>query len=68
MLETKPFTSSDKDIAAAKRADALLNRLFIEPVLGMGFPQMDQFDFLDKLHIATTAWRFIDKLKFDFDL
>jgi beta-glucosidase len=28
---------------------------------------MDQFDFLDKLHIATTAWRFIDKLKFDFD-
>jgi beta-glucosidase len=65
--ETKPFTSSDKDIAAANRADALLNRLFIEPVLGLGFPQMDQFDFLDKLHIATTAWRFIDKLKFDFD-
>ena len=65
--ETKPYTNSDKDIAAANRADALLNRLFIEPVLGMGFPQLDQFDFLDKLHIATTAWRFIDKLKFDFD-
>jgi beta-glucosidase len=31
----------EKDLVAAKRADALLNRLFIEPVLGMGYPIED---------------------------
>ncbi|GGH27954.1 beta-glucosidase [Sphingobacterium alkalisoli] len=34
----EPFTTREKDIVAAKKADALLNRLFIEPLLGMGYP------------------------------
>lgn len=34
----EPFSSRDKDIVAAKKADVLLNRLFIEPLLGMGYP------------------------------
>nr|WP_288808497.1 GH1 family beta-glucosidase [uncultured Sphingobacterium sp.] len=34
----EPFTSREKDIIAAKKADVLLNRLFIEPLLGMGYP------------------------------
>ncbi len=33
-----PNSNSAKDIAAANRIDALLNRLFIEPSLGMGYP------------------------------
>ncbi len=36
-----PLTSSRRDLEAAKRADALINRLFIEPILGMGYPVMD---------------------------
>src|SRR5690606_19911295 len=36
-----PLTSSRRDLEAAKRADALINRLFIEPSLGMGYPVMD---------------------------
>ena len=34
----EPNSSSDADRAAAKRVDALLNRTFIEPLLGLGYP------------------------------
>lgn len=34
----EPYSDKPRDIAAAKRADALINRLFIEPILGMGYP------------------------------
>lgn len=34
----EPFSQSARDVAAAARADALINRLFIEPVLGLGYP------------------------------
>jgi beta-glucosidase len=34
-------SSHRRDIAAAHRADALVNRLFIEPVLGLGYPIND---------------------------
>ena len=37
----EPASSKRRDIRAAKRADALLNRLFIEPVLGLGYPQQE---------------------------
>ncbi|HVW13170.1 MAG TPA: GH1 family beta-glucosidase [Mucilaginibacter sp.] len=37
----EPASDKKKDIAAAVRADALLNRLFIEPVLGLGYPIND---------------------------
>ncbi|CAZ95628.1 GH1 family beta-glucosidase [Zobellia galactanivorans] len=33
-----PRSKSKKDIKAAHKADALLNRLFIEPSLGLGYP------------------------------
>ncbi|MDV3754879.1 beta-glucosidase [Elizabethkingia anophelis] len=32
------YTNREKDIKAAKKADLLLNSLFIEPLLGMGYP------------------------------
>ena len=44
----EPATQSKRDIAAAKRVDTLLNRTFIEPILGMGYPEAD-FPVLKKL-------------------
>ena len=35
----------DKDVAAAVKVDALLNRLFIEPLLGLGYP-LSELNFL----------------------
>jgi len=37
----EPFRNHEKDFAAVKKTDALLNRLFIEPLLGMGYPMQD---------------------------
>ncbi len=37
----EPFCTKEKDIIAAKKVDALLNRLFIEPLLGLGYPAQD---------------------------
>jgi beta-glucosidase len=37
----EPRSDGKRDIAAAKRADALVNRLFIEPILGLGYPVND---------------------------
>lgn len=34
----EPYSQKPRDIAAAARVDALLNRLFIEPVMGLGYP------------------------------
>ncbi len=37
----EPYSNHRRDIAAAQRADALVNRLFIEPILGLGYPISD---------------------------
>ncbi len=37
----EPYSDKPRDVEAAKRADAFINRLFIEPVLGMGYPIKD---------------------------
>lgn len=37
----EPLRETEKDIIAVKKTDALLNRLFIEPLLGMGYPMKD---------------------------
>jgi len=37
----EPHSNRPKDLAAAKRVDTLLNRAFIEPVLGLGYPVQD---------------------------
>jgi beta-glucosidase len=37
----EPRSESKKDVAAAQRADALVNRLFVEPILGLGYPVND---------------------------
>ena len=48
----EPYRHTLKDIIAAKKVDALLNRLFIEPLLGLGYP-------VDNLKILQRIEKFI---------
>jgi len=43
-----PYSGKAKDKKAAHRVDALLNRLFIEPTLGLGYP-IDALPFLKRV-------------------
>ncbi|MDB5158928.1 MAG: beta-glucosidase, partial [Mucilaginibacter sp.] len=57
-------SDSPRDVDAAVRVDALLNRLFIEPVLGLGYPP--------ELTVLTDMEKYIlpgdmENLRFDFD-
>jgi len=63
--QIEAFRPIKKDRLAAQRVDALVNRLFIEPALGMGYPVKD-LKFLKKLE---KYWKPGDEnlLKFDFD-
>ena len=61
-----PYTRSEADIKAARKADALFNRLFLEPVLGMGYPVND-FPLLGRIERRYALWRDWDQLSFDFD-
>src|SRR5690606_27227975 len=62
----EPFREDkEKDVLAAKKADALLNRLFIEPLLGMGYPTKE-------IKILNRMEKYIKQndendLKFDMD-
>lgn len=64
--EIIPFTESNADILAAKRVDCLMNRFFIEPTLGLGFPTVD-WDVLEKFAISHSTWRYKERMTFDFD-
>ncbi len=60
-----PVNSSPRHINAAKRIDVLFNRMFIEPLLGLGYPVED-------LHFLRKLQKYIlpgdeQKLVFDFD-
>lgn len=61
-----PFDSKQCNIKAAERIDAILNRMFVEPAMGMGYP-----DVLLKM-MGSRLNKFIltgdeIKMKFDFD-
>jgi beta-glucosidase len=43
-----PYSTSGADTRAVTRMDALLNRLFVEPVLGLGYPVKD-LTFMNKI-------------------
>ena len=64
--EIIPYTQSDADLLAAKRVDCLMNRFFVEPALGMGFPTAD-WDVLEKFAISHSTWRYAERMTFDFD-
>lgn len=60
-----PKTQQKKHVEAARRMDAMFNRLFIEPCLGLGYPS-DAFPYLrtlDKIMLPGDE----EKMKFDFD-
>jgi beta-glucosidase len=48
----EPWRNNEKDQVAAKKTDTLLNRLFVEPLLGMGYPVRDLkiLNRLEKFH------------------
>jgi beta-glucosidase len=61
----EPYSNRLKDTEAAKKVDTLLNRVFIEPVLGLGYPIKD-------LPILKELNKYIQpgdelKMQFDFD-
>jgi len=64
--EVIPFSDKETDLMAAKRVDILLNRLFIEPALGLGYPR-DDFKFLEKLELYNKTWKYTKRMQFDFD-
>jgi beta-glucosidase len=37
----EPYSNSENDILATKRVDTLLNRIFVEPLAGLGYPVSD---------------------------
>lgn len=59
-----PFTPRDQN--AAVRVDALLNRLFIEPTLGFGYPS-DALPFLADIPKKVAKPGDMERLAFDFD-
>ena len=59
------FKSEERDGNAANRWDVLLNRLFIEPALGMGYPT-ESLPILRKLNKYIQPGD-LEKLQFDFD-
>lgn len=62
----EPFRPVKKDILAAQRIDALVNRLFIEPALGMGYPTSN-LKFLKGLEkYKVSGDEELIKFKFDF--
>lgn len=61
----KPVSNATRHVHAAERADILFNRLFIEPVLGMGYPTKN-FAFVKGIekHVQPGD---MEKIQFDFD-
>lgn len=64
--EIIPYTPSEQDILAAQRTDMLMNRFFLEPALGMGFPTGD-WEVLEKFSISYSTWRYQKRMAFNFD-
>jgi beta-glucosidase len=64
--EILPYTQSDADLLAVKRIDCLMNRMFVEPLMGLGYPTAD-WDVLEKFAVQHSTWRHTKRLTFDFD-
>lgn len=65
--EVIPYRRESQDIEAAKRVDVLMNRLFVEPLLGLGYPHLPGFKFIEKMELYNLAWRYREQVRFDFD-
>jgi beta-glucosidase len=61
----EPKSDKPRDVAAANRVNTLLNRLYIEPILGLGYPEAD-------LPVLKKMKKYIrpgdmESMQFDFD-
>lgn len=65
MSAVHPKSNSKRHIKAAARMDALLNRLFLDPILGKGYP-VDAWPFLKGIEKFMLPGD-LEKLSFDFD-
>ncbi|WP_375445174.1 GH1 family beta-glucosidase [uncultured Fibrella sp.] len=63
----EPISPMKRDVQAAQRANALLNRLFIEPTLGLGYP-VQELPFLKTIDKRFAKPGDRERLAFDFDL
>jgi beta-glucosidase len=61
----EPYSQKKRDVAAARRADAFINRLFIEAVSGMGYPH-DVKVFSEIKHFMKPGDEALMKFDFDF--
>ncbi len=61
-----PLTYSDKNIKAAERIDTLLNRAFIEPSLGLGYPIKELPFFKHIKKYVSRGDEELIKVEFDF--
>jgi beta-glucosidase len=61
----EPYRGNSRDLKAARRVDAIVNRLFIEPVLGLGYPIADApvLKGIEKYFLPDDK----ENLSFDFD-
>ena len=60
-----PIDQKEKNILAAKKLDAFLNRLYLDPIVGRGYPT-DAGKFFEKIAERVPDSDY-EKLKFDFD-
>ncbi len=65
-MHTDAYSKSMSDLKAARRMNTLLNRLYIEPALGMGYPVDNGWEALKKMEKYTKGGD-ITKMAFDFD-
>jgi beta-glucosidase len=61
----EPASTKPRDVMAAKRVDTLLNRVYIEPTLGLGYP-VDDLPILKKMDKYIQPGD-MENAKFDFD-
>ncbi len=59
-----PYSNAKHDVAAAFRVDVLLNRMFVEPLAGLGYPLQD----LKLLRRIETFIKDGDEVKLRFDM
>ena len=64
--EVRAYTDSADDMEAARKTDILLNRLFIEPLLGKGYPN-ENFKLIERLELVNKSWKYTEQLRFDMD-
>jgi len=64
--EVRPYTDRAEDVLAAARVDVLLNRLFVEPALGKGYPS-ESFKLIERLELYNKSWKYTERMPFHFD-